>query len=138
MCVWVWVWVGRCVSIHIYIFSVHFFLPNSTQISFGGKNHWAVIHRINLDVHLQGSWEDQTLPCPHPTQSSQPRRGRWSQPGSWPLPPAPPPGFWNLRHKETAMALITGSFLEWPTCFQVLLSNTTPVLSTTSTTTLLQ
>lgn len=53
-------------------------------------------------------------------------------------PHNPTPGAFEIwETKETAMVQITGSFLGFPTCSQVLLSNTISVLSTTGTTTLL-
>ena len=98
-----------CVCVCVYpstytsLVSISFF-PTAPRFPFGEKNHWAVIlHPINPDVHLQESWEDQTLPCLHPTQPSQPRsRGVKSQPGSCSPPPPSQPhprGFWNLRDK---------------------------------------
>ena len=97
-----------CVCVCVYpstytsLVSISFF-PTAPRFPFGKKNHWAVIHPINPDVHLQGSWEDQTLPCLHPTQPSQPR-SRWSEESTRQLLTTstlttPPPGFWNLRDK---------------------------------------
>ena len=110
-CVWgcVCEWVGRCVSIHIYILvSISFFLT-APRFPFGEKNHWAVIHPINPEIHLQGSWEDQILPCPHPTQSSQPR-SRSQSAKEWRVnqaaahhlhPHNPTPGLLKLEKQRT-------------------------------------